>query len=98
MIDQPDTLALFGTYHFPGKEKSGARALATKTSHALGPAIAGENTKFYFGLAELRRLAGETNRTTERQFATASESKSIDRADGRFADGLQHVKDGLTEK
>src|SRR5882762_10164992 len=98
VIDETDAKRLIGRNHFSGQAQFVSNSLAAQAGKPLRPAIARENSKFYFGLPELGCLARETHRTGQRHFTSAAQRETVDRRDRGFSQRFQPVQDALPKQ
>ena len=95
MIHQTNALRLLGGNHFPRQAKLMRHTFAAETRQPLRTAIAGQNSQFHFGLAQLGGLTGDANRAGKRQFTAAAQRKSVNHTNGRFSHRLQQMENAL---
>src|SRR5262249_54834365 len=62
------------------------------------PAVSRQNSQLHFGLPQLCGLACNSNRTCQRQFASAAQRKPVDSANRRLPHRLEQVKYALSKK
>src|SRR5207245_1488087 len=70
---------------------------AAQPRQARRAAVTRDDAEPHFRLAELRRLAGQANRTGQRQLAASAEREAVDRGQGRFSERLELVQDALAK-
>src|SRR6202171_1467720 len=98
VIDETDTKRFVGRNHFSRQAQFVRYSLAAQAGKPLGPAIAREDSKFHFGLSELRSLARQPHRARKRHFASAAKREAIDRRDGGFSHRFQTMQHALTKQ
>ena len=94
-IDQSPTQRFLGGERLPAQDHFECHPLADQARQALRASVAGNNAELDFRLAQTRCLAGDAERTGQRQLASPAQGKSVDGSDGRFAEMFDAVQDGL---
>src|ERR1700740_2608514 len=98
MIHEPDAQRFLGSDHFAGQAQLVRHAFAAQASEPLRTAVTRQNPQLHFRLPQLGVFAGDSNRATQCQLASAAESESVDGANGWLAHRFQKMKNTLAKK
>ena len=92
LVDEPDTVGLLRADHSARQDELKRAALADQARQPLGAAAARKQSELDFRLTELRALHGDADGAGHRGFAAATERKTVDCSDYRFAEILDEIE------